>query len=232
MNILDLPIPHDLGLVDGIRLPAFLHDLMKFSKLPPKNAEDIRKGLRSSPEALWVLISQFSSLSGVHMDHKGMLTWACVTTGMKLWFLIEPSYENLKIRIKNGQFEGLKDYTKIICILMLPGDILIMKPGTLHAVYTPSDSKVVGGHFLHPRFLVESLKMADISQKYGHLNNDPVPRKVVREQFMNLIEVSPPLINSELIKNVFRVFSTKRLPLTTLNGGGGSLTRDLQWLEI
>jgi hypothetical protein len=198
VNILDLSISHDLELIRGIMLPEFLNvDLVKFTKSSPKNAMELRKGIKSSAETLWMLISQFSSLSGVHMDHKGRLTWICITTGMKLWFLIEPSSHNLENRKRCGEFKGLSSYARIHAVLLGPGDLLIMPPGTLHAVYTPCDAKAIGGEFLHPKFLPDSLRKASISLRHSHLTNDPIPRKVVQQEFSNIIEVNFP---SSLLK--------------------------------
>ena len=195
VNVLDIPISDQLDLVQGIEVPRVaLQSLLEYTKSPAKTARVLRGGVKSSHEDQFVLLSQFSSFSGVHMDAKGLGTYVCVSTGMKLWFVVPSSTNNLEARKKYGEFESIKHYTEVTCVLLRPGDLFLMKPGTLHAVYTPCDSKVIGGHFLHPRFLMESLKMAQMSQETKHLTNDPVEKKVVQEQFSNLIQVSPRLL--------------------------------------
>jgi hypothetical protein len=193
VNVLDLPISHDPELMEGTESRKFLDsDVLKFTRSAPKKAEDLRKGVKSLSEQLWMLLSSLTSFSGVHMDHKGRLTWVEVIEGMKLWFLIENTPENRKIRKQYGEFGGVHLYSRIICVLLRPGDLLIMKPGTLHAVYTVEDTLAEGGHFLHPRFLVESLEMADMSLKYSNFTNEGASRKDVKEEFSNLIAVINP----------------------------------------
>ena len=105
-----------------------------------------------------------------------------VTHGMKLWFWIEPCEENLRIR-KYGEYGGVKFYKKVISILLGEGDSLIMTLGNIQGVYTLADTKVIVGNFWIPRYLTNSLEMADISLKVRDITNDPVPRKDTRRKY-------------------------------------------------
>jgi hypothetical protein len=84
VNIIDLPISHDLGFVNGIKYPEFLDsDLVEIIANKCNRSTQGSKDLTRNSLGSYFSVS---SLSGVHMDHKGVLTWACVTSGMKCFF--------------------------------------------------------------------------------------------------------------------------------------------------
>ena len=41
----------------------------------------------------------------------------------------------------------------------------LLSPGWIHAVYTPKDSLVFGGNFLHSFNIVQQLRVADVEDK-------------------------------------------------------------------
>jgi F-box/leucine-rich repeat protein 10/11 len=48
---------------------------------------------------------------------------------------------------------------------LLPGNTLIIPSGWIHAVYTPRDSLVVGGNFLHSYSMAMQLRVYAIEQR-------------------------------------------------------------------
>jgi hypothetical protein len=106
----------------------------------------------------YCLTSGAGAYMDFHIDFGGTSVWYHIVTGMKHFILIEPTIDNLK------QYENwLCDYDQSILflpdfitnndtiyhIILQQHETMIIPSGWIHAVYTPVDSLVYGGNFLH-----------------------------------------------------------------------------------
>lgn len=93
-----------------------------------------------------------------------------VLKGMKRFYLIEPTLQNLslyKCWITSPAQETvfLADMLaagECYYVDLEPGNTLIIPSGWIHAVYTPIDSFVIGGNFLHSSSIVPQLQIFHI----------------------------------------------------------------------
>ncbi len=103
----------------------------------------------------YCLISAGGSYTDFHVDFGGSSVWYHIVKGDKIFYLIEPTIENLKIYekwlcVKNHSEIFLGDKVKNCYIFKVnEGSTIFLPTGWIHAVYTPKDSLVFGGNFLH-----------------------------------------------------------------------------------
>jgi Cupin superfamily protein len=91
----------------------------------------------------WRLLAQGGSGSLAHCDHCGFWTWVKVDEGKRLWLLCQLSEEDWAEFAERGlSFTG----GQWSYVWLEPGDVLIMPPGTVHAVFTPENTLCVGGN--------------------------------------------------------------------------------------
>ncbi|GMS98516.1 hypothetical protein PENTCL1PPCAC_20691, partial [Pristionchus entomophagus] len=104
----------------------------------------------------YCLMSASSSYTGFHIDFTGSSVWYHVLKGTKVFFLVEPTsanisaYEKYLHDKKDMRFFGLI-VTKCTRVIVNQGETLLLPAGWIHAVYTPEDSLVFGGNFIHTR---------------------------------------------------------------------------------
>jgi len=106
----------------------------------------------------YCLTSTAGCYTDFHVDFGGTSVWYHVLTGEKHFVLISPTTENLKIyedwlcRPDQSElflpdlYPDLNDIQKVV---LQQSQTLFIPSGWIHAVYTPQDSLVIGGNFLH-----------------------------------------------------------------------------------
>uniref|UniRef100_A0A8C2ZJW2 [histone H3]-dimethyl-L-lysine(36) demethylase n=1 Tax=Cyclopterus lumpus TaxID=8103 RepID=A0A8C2ZJW2_CYCLU len=103
----------------------------------------------------YCLMSVQGCFTDFHIDFGGTSVWYHILRGGKVFWLIPPTppnlemYENWVLSGKQGDiFLGDKCYD---CqrIELKQGNTFIIPSGWIHAVYTPEDTLVFGGNFLH-----------------------------------------------------------------------------------
>ncbi|GMS96479.1 hypothetical protein PENTCL1PPCAC_18654 [Pristionchus entomophagus] len=123
----------------------------------PSGAEEacdtIHNGMRPDVE-LFCLMGMGGSFTDFHIDFGGSSVWYHVYKGQKIFYIVEPTSENLDIYQKHqlrpdrevflGDVYGDKCWRVVID----EGQTLMIPAGWIHAVYTPVDSLVFGGNFL------------------------------------------------------------------------------------
>lgn len=112
----------------------------------------------------YCLISAGRSYTDFHIDFGGSSVWYHVVKGDKIFYLIEPNDENLKIyeewNMQKNQSEIFLGDKIQNCYKfeLKAGNTILLPSGWIHAVYTPSDSLVFGGNFLHSHSISLQLK--------------------------------------------------------------------------
>ncbi|KAK0423814.1 hypothetical protein QR680_008343 [Steinernema hermaphroditum] len=122
--------------------------------------------------ALFCLAGMGGSFTDYHIDFGGSSVWYNVFKGEKIFYIIEPTKENIAIyhqhqlspsRHENflGDQEGVKTYR----VVVKEGETLLIPSGWIHAVYTPVDSLVFGGNFLHSQNLKMQIMINSLEEE-------------------------------------------------------------------
>ncbi|RXW12837.1 hypothetical protein EST38_g13015 [Candolleomyces aberdarensis] len=156
LNALYLPNPHALleespYATDGYAVRRIaVQDKHCIRKLP---TEDIR----------WSLAATKGAHHYFHIDSRGDGTFNDVVKGQKLWVLAQPKLKKRQTSTKLWTKENL-DVTSldlsqwdVEAVLLTEGSRLLMRPGTVHAVFTPANAICRGGHFLATSTMPETL---------------------------------------------------------------------------
>jgi hypothetical protein len=170
LNCLSLEITGTpLGtLVDA---PRVIRDLCWVRNYWPDNLD------YEQPEApkvsKYCIMSRAKSFTDFHIDFSGSSVWYHIISGSKVFYLIPPSTRNLAIferwnRLSAQSETFFADMIGGECCYKLElceGETLFLPAGIIHAVYTPEDSIVLGGNFLHSFDIQMQLKLRDMEEK-------------------------------------------------------------------
>ncbi|XP_045465756.1 jmjC domain-containing histone demethylation protein 1-like isoform X2 [Harmonia axyridis] len=125
----------------------------------------------------YCLMSVKGCYTDFHVDFGGTSVWYHILKGSKVFWLIPPTEHNLALYEKwvlSGKqsdiFFGDK-VDKCVRIILQEGNTFFIPTGWIHAVYTPKDSLVFGGNFLHSYGIEKQLKIAQVE------DNTKVPQK-------------------------------------------------------
>ena len=107
------------------------------------------------------------SYTDFHIDFGGTSVWYHVIYGLKRFYFVPPTIENLNTFVEwscssdqNTQFFGdLVAAGQCYYVDLEPGRTMLIPSGWIHAVYTPQDSLVFGGNFLHSSAIVNQLQV-------------------------------------------------------------------------
>lgn len=119
----------------------------------------------------YCLISAANSYTDFHVDFGGSSVWYHTVKGDKVFYLMKPTDENLKtyekwLCFKNHSEVFLGDKIKDCYIFRVKeGNTIFLPTGWIHAVYTPHDSLVFGGNFLHSYNIPLQLKIYDMEMR-------------------------------------------------------------------
>ncbi|KAE8421468.1 hypothetical protein BDV36DRAFT_304947 [Aspergillus pseudocaelatus] len=125
-----------------------------------------------NPHKEFLLLSTKDCISPIHVDIGAALTWLYVLHGRKIVYFpytINLNAVRLLARLGSEQFKGYDGGW--IRVELRPGDLFIMPPSCPHAVFTPDDSLVVGGHFYtsaHLPSTLEGLRFLEGRQKISN----------------------------------------------------------------
>jgi hypothetical protein len=111
------------------------------------------------------------SYTDFHIDFGGSSVFYHILRGKKTFLFIEPTSTNLRRyeawcgdsdQSRRFLGEEVKECTRVD---LSAGDTMIIPSGWIHAVYTPSDSLVLGGNFLTPLHISSQLQIANIETR-------------------------------------------------------------------
>jgi len=118
----------------------------------------------------YCLMSVGGCYTDFHIDFGGTSVWYHIVRGQKVFWLIPPTDENLKKyeewtlsgKQADSFFGDLVD--KCARIVLREGNTFLIPSGWIHAVYTPVDSLVFGGNFLHSYSIECQIRCAQIEE--------------------------------------------------------------------
>lgn len=111
------------------------------------------------------------SYTDFHVDFGGSSVFYHILRGNKTFLFIDPNSQNLRRyeawcgdSDQSRRFLG-EEVKECIRVDLSEGDTMIIPSGWIHAVYTPTDSLVLGGNFLTPLHIPSQLQIASIEAR-------------------------------------------------------------------
>ena len=118
----------------------------------------------------YCLMSVKGCYTDFHIDFGGTSVWYHIIKGKKVFWIIPPTetnlkaYENWTLSGRQGDvfFGDIVD--KCGMITLEAGNTFLIPSGWIHAVFTPEDSLVFGGNFLHSFAIEKQIRVAQIEE--------------------------------------------------------------------
>ncbi|XP_018564095.1 jmjC domain-containing histone demethylation protein 1 isoform X1 [Anoplophora glabripennis] len=116
----------------------------------------------------YCLMSVKGCYTDFHVDFGGTSVWYHILKGCKVFWLIPPTEHNLDLYerwVLSGKQSDIffgDTVEKCARIVLHEGNTFFIPTGWIHAVYTPMDSLVFGGNFLHSYGIDKQLKIAQV----------------------------------------------------------------------
>nr|XP_023016137.1 jmjC domain-containing histone demethylation protein 1-like [Leptinotarsa decemlineata] len=116
----------------------------------------------------YCLMSVKGCYTDFHVDFGGTSVWYHILKGGKVFWLIPPTEHNLELYerwVLSGKQSDIffgDTVEKCARIILQEGNTFFIPTGWIHAVYTPVDSLVFGGNFLHSYGIEKQLKIAQV----------------------------------------------------------------------
>ncbi|WVQ95175.1 hypothetical protein IAU59_002269 [Kwoniella sp. CBS 9459] len=118
---------------------------------------------------LYCLMGMKGAWTDWHVDFAASSVYYTIHTGSKVFYFIRPTPENLKAYAEwSGSYERQQDtwlgsmVDEVRKVVLEVGDTMIIPAGYIHAVYTPVDSIVFGGNFVHSYSIDTQLRLRQI----------------------------------------------------------------------
>ncbi|XP_064613441.1 lysine-specific demethylase 2A-like isoform X2 [Liolophura sinensis] len=119
----------------------------------------------------YCLMSVAGCYTDFHIDFGGTSVWYHILHGEKVFWLIPPTPENLEmyetwvLSGKQGDIFLADTVPSCQKIVLKEGYTFIIPSGWIHAVYTPRDSLVFGGNFIHSYNILQQLRVSEMEDR-------------------------------------------------------------------
>jgi Bromodomain/JmjC domain, hydroxylase len=164
-NIISLEVT-DTALEQYVHPPRFARELDLFNICWPKKHKSC-KSVR-----LFLLMGMQGSYTDFHIDFGGSSVWYHVVRGEKWFLMLPPTAHNLELyeQHNSGQLDTAAGFLaqhseQPILQQVKQGETMFIPSGYIHSVFTPADSVVFGGNFLHPYSMREQLMCQAIDER-------------------------------------------------------------------
>lgn len=157
-------------LSEMISPPRIVDELSWVGKYWPEHTGETRTFIKPEVQK-YCLMSVKDSYTDFHIDFGGTSVWYHILRGQKVFYLIEPTEANLALyetwtssANQNMIFFGdqVESCHKVV---LKQGNTFFIPSGWIHGVYTPVDSLVFGGNFLHDFSITNQLKVFEIERR-------------------------------------------------------------------
>ncbi|KAE8413596.1 hypothetical protein BDV36DRAFT_299815 [Aspergillus pseudocaelatus] len=149
------------------------------------------------------LLSSRHSISPIHVDTAGQLTYIIGISGCKTWYLprklTTKTYEILATFGSSTPETYSDGWVKID---IMPGDLLIMPPGCPHAVFTTEHSLTFGGNFYTLPHLGSSLRVLALQAKFNFVFSNESITKQDYLNFLVMLEACKNTMDSQQMASV------------------------------
>jgi hypothetical protein len=159
-NVLGFPLMHSPFLQKQIAFPDFLNDLdlLQHTAESANDFHQSRTKAKAPVDCGFAVVSMQGSFTTFHLDK--LSTFVVLSEGFKVWAFFPDSEKNRKAREKWRELNGLSVFEDWFVVDSHPGDLVLIPCGWHHAVYTVTDSLMLGGHYLVPEQLQTNLAVA------------------------------------------------------------------------
>ncbi|XP_061393788.1 jmjC domain-containing histone demethylation protein 1 [Musca vetustissima] len=174
LNVISLEFSHT-RLDNYVQSPEIVRQIDWVDVVWPKRLKDAQKeatnllGNMMYPKVQkYCLMSVKNCYTDFHIDFGGTSVWYHILKGSKVFWLIPPTEKNLQLYEKwvlSGKQADIffgDTVEKCARVYLTAGNTFFIPTGWIHAVYTPTDSLVFGGNFLHSFGIVKQLKTAQV----------------------------------------------------------------------
>ncbi|XP_058055890.1 jmjC domain-containing histone demethylation protein 1 [Anopheles bellator] len=183
LNVISLEFSHT-RLENYVQSPAIVRQIDWVDVVWPKQLKEsqvestnLLNDMMYPKVQKYCLMSVKNCYTDFHVDFGGTSVWYHILRGSKVFWLIPPTEKNLQLYEKwvlsgkqSDVFFG-DTVEKCARVYLTAGNTFFIPTGWIHAVYTPTDSLVFGGNFLHSFGIVKQLKIAQVE------DNTRVPQK-------------------------------------------------------
>ncbi|XP_065361123.1 jmjC domain-containing histone demethylation protein 1 [Calliphora vicina] len=174
LNVISLEFSHT-RLDSYIQSPDIVRQIDWVDVVWPKSLKDAqREGTNLLGNMMYPKVQKYCLMSvkncytDFHIDFGGTSVWYHILKGSKVFWLIPPTEKNLQLYEKwvlSGKQADIffgDTVEKCARVYLTAGNTFFIPTGWIHAVYTPTDSLVFGGNFLHSFGIVKQLKTAQV----------------------------------------------------------------------
>lgn len=153
-----------------VQAPAFVRDLDWIDTIWPIE----RRARGDYPKVQkYCLAGMAGSYTDFHIDFGGTSVWYHVLNGRKRFYLVPPTTANLRAFEKwttssaqaDEFFGDLLEPSQCFQFDLYPGETFMIPSGWIHAVFTPVDSLVFGGNFVHAYAMLRQLQIYSIEHR-------------------------------------------------------------------
>nr|XP_013189630.1 unnamed protein product [Amyelois transitella] len=174
LNVISLEFSHT-RLENYVQAPRIVRQIDWVDTVWPRHLKDQQtESTNALDEMMYPKVQKYCLMSvkgcytDFHIDFGGTSVWYHILRGAKVFWLIPPTEKNLQLYEKwvlsgkqSDVFFG-DTVEKCIRVHLQAGYTFFIPTGWIHAVYTPSDSLVFGGNFLHQFGIEKQLKIAQV----------------------------------------------------------------------
>ncbi|XP_071566399.1 jmjC domain-containing histone demethylation protein 1 [Temnothorax nylanderi] len=176
LNVISLEFSHT-KLENYVQSPALVRQVDWVDVVWPRHLKEAQVESTNLLEDMmypkvqkYCLMSVKGCYTDFHVDFGGTSVWYHILRGGKIFWLIPPTEKNLTLYqewVLSGKqsdvfFGDMVD--RCGRITLNAGMTLFIPTGWIHAVYTPQDSLVFGGNFLHSFGIEKQLKVAQVEE--------------------------------------------------------------------
>jgi F-box/leucine-rich repeat protein 10/11 len=174
LNVISLEFSHT-KLENLVESPAIVRHVDWVDHVWPKHLKERQTESTNAIEDMkypkvqkYVLMSVVGCYTDFHIDFGGTSVWYHIIRGKKVFWLIPPSEKNIQLFeqwVLSGKqadifFGDLVDQCSRV--YLEAGDTFFIPSGYIHSVFTPEDSIVFGGNFLHSYAIEKQLRVAQV----------------------------------------------------------------------
>ncbi|XP_070712468.1 lysine (K)-specific demethylase 2Aa isoform X1 [Pempheris klunzingeri] len=176
-NVISLEFSHT-KLENLVRRPATVDLIDWVDNMWPRHLKERQRDSTNSITDMqypkvqkYCLMSVEGCYTDFHIDFGGTSVWYHILRGSKVFWLIPPTpqnlelYENWVLSGKQGDVFLGDRASDCQRIELKQGSTFIIPSGWIHAVYTPMDSMVFGGNFLHSFNIPMQLNICNIEDR-------------------------------------------------------------------
>ncbi|KNE62073.1 hypothetical protein AMAG_07327 [Allomyces macrogynus ATCC 38327] len=178
-NILSLEFS-DTPLNDLVVRPRVVRDLDLLDRVWPASRADDKPKV-----TIYCIMSVANSYTDFHIDFGGSSVFYHVIKGSKIFYFIEPTEKHFELyrqcHINETPTDLFELADVVYAAVVEAGQVFFIPSGWIHAVFTPEDSVVIGGNFLH-------LGALDMQCRIDHLEKlTGVPEKFRFSHFSDVL---------------------------------------------